>query len=129
MAKRIRIKAGPVEAEGELNDTDTAKAVWDALPINAWSSLWGEEIYFSIPIRGSLEDAQEVVKEGDLGYWPPGSAFCIFFGLTPASQGNEIRPASPVTVIGRVVGDSQAFKRVPAGGEVVIERAELVDEG
>jgi len=129
MAKRIRIKAGPIEAEGELNDTDTAKAIWDALPINALGSLWGEEIYFSIPVQGSLEDAQEVVQKGDLGYWPPGSAFCIFFGPTPASQGNEIRPASPVTVIGRVVGDSQVFKRVPAGGQVVIERAELSNGG
>ncbi len=129
MAKQIRIKAGPIEAEGELNDTNTANAIWEALPINARGNLWGEEIYFSIPVQGFLENAQEVVQEGDLGYWPPGSAFCIFFGPTPASQGKEIRPASPVTVIGRVVGDSQVFKRVPAGGEVVIERAGLVDEG
>ena len=129
MAKQIRIKAGPIEAEGEINDTNTANAIWEALPINARGNLWGEEIYFSIPVQGFLENAQEVVREGDLGYWPPGSAFCIFFGPTPASQGKEIRPASPVTVIGRVVGDSQVFKRVPAGGEVVIERAGLVDEG
>ena len=129
MAKQIRIKAGPIEAEGELNDTNTANAIWEALPINARGNLWGEEIYFSIPVQGFLENAQEAVQEGDLGYWPPGSAFCIFFGPTPASQGKEIRPASPVTVIGRVVGDSQVFKRVPAGGEVVIERAGLVDEG
>jgi hypothetical protein len=60
---------------------------------------------------------------GDLGYWPSGSAFCIFFGPTPASRGNEVRPASAVNVIGRVSGDARVFKKVGDGVKVKIEKA------
>jgi hypothetical protein len=63
------------------------------------------------------------VEAGDLGYWPPGRAFCIFFGPTPASEGGEIRPASPVNVVGRVAGDPTVFRKVRAGTRVRIERA------
>jgi hypothetical protein len=68
------------------------------------------------------EDAREVVAAGDLGYWPPGTAFCIFFGPTPMSRGEEIRPASPVNVFGRVIGDFSVFKRVASGTEVSVEK-------
>lgn len=123
MAKNIRITAGSVVVEAELNDTNTARAIWDALPINASGNTWGDEIYFRIPVEEELEDPQEVVDLGDLGYWPPGSAFCLFFGLTPASQGDEIRPASEVTVIGKIKGDSTVLKSVPSGSPVLIEAA------
>jgi hypothetical protein len=121
MAKRIRIKAGSVETGAELNDTGTAQAIWEALPIKGLVSLWGDEIYFSVPISIGLEKGQEVVNVGDLGYWPTGEAFCIFFGPTPASRGNEIRPASAVTVFGRVTGDVAIFKKVAAGDKIIIE--------
>ena len=120
----IRIKAGPLEVEAELNHTGTAAAVWDALPISARGSTWGDEIYFGIQVQRDLEDGQEVVDLGDLGYWPPGKAFCIFFGPTPASRGQEIRPASAVTVVGRVASDPKVFKAVRSGAEVTITRAE-----
>jgi hypothetical protein len=68
------------------------------------------------------EDAREVVAAGDLGYWPPGTAFCIFFGPTPMSRGEEIRPASPVNVFGRVIGDFSVFKQVASGTEVSVEK-------
>jgi len=122
MGKRIRIRANAVEVIAELNDTRTAEAIWEALPIRSQVSLWGQEIYFSIPIHLELEEGQEVVNIGDLGYWPPGSAFCIFFGPTPASQGEEIRPASPVSVFGRVTSDITVLKQVASGTEVTIER-------
>lgn len=121
MAKDIRITAGSVVVEAELNDTRTASAVWNALPIEERSNTWGDEIYFRIPVEGELEDPQEVVELGDLGYWPPGSAFCLFFGTTPASQGDEIRPASEVTVIGKIKGDSTLLKSVSSGSSVLIE--------
>ena len=121
---RIKITAGDVVAFAELNDTATAEAIWNALPIEARASTWGDEIYFSIPVHLDEENAQEVVEKGDLGYWPPGNAFCIFFGRTPASRGDEIRPASPVNVIGRVEGDPTIFKRVRSGEKVVLEREE-----
>lgn len=120
----IRITAGDVTATATLNDTDTARRIWSALPIEAQASTWGEEIYFGIPVHVGEEDAQEVVELGDLGYWPPGHAFCIFFGRTPMSRGNEIRSASPVNVIGKVEGDPKVFSGVPAGARVVLERAE-----
>ncbi|MFQ6126756.1 MAG: cyclophilin-like fold protein [Candidatus Heimdallarchaeota archaeon] len=78
----------------------TTKAIWEALPIEAKVQTWGDEIYFSIPVDVAEENAKEVVNLGDLGYWPPGAAFCIFFGKTPASKGDEIRPASRVNVFG-----------------------------
>lgn len=119
---RIRITAGSVTATAVLNDTGTADAIWEALPIEARGSTWGDEIYFAIPVNLDEEDAQELVDLGDLGYWPPGHAFCIFFGRTPMSRGNEIRPASPVNVLGKVEGDATVFTRVSSGAQVRLER-------
>lgn len=122
--KPIRISAGDVSALADLNDTRTAQAIWEALPIRAQANTWGDEIYFEIPVRMGTEKGQAVVDMGDLGYWAPGRAFCVFFGLTPASRGEEIRPASPVTVVGRVRGDATVFRRVRDGEEILVERAE-----
>jgi len=124
MEKKIKITAGSVEAAAVLNDSPTAGKIWEALPIEARGNTWGDEIYFAIPVKSSLEkDARELVEVGDLGYWPTGSAFCIFFGPTPASRGNEVRPASAVNVIGRVTGDAKVFKKVSDGAKVRIEKA------
>ncbi len=120
--RTIRITAGSVSATAQLNDSKTADAIWDALPIEARGNTWGDEIYFSIPVKLGSENGQEVVEVGDLGYWPPGTAFCIFFGPTPASRGNEVRPASPVNVFGHVDGDATVFRRA-GSSKVVIERA------
>jgi len=93
------------------------------LPIEARANTWGDEIYFGIPVKVGPENPREVVELGDLAYWPPGNAFCIFFGRTPASRGDEIRPASAVNVFGRVEGDPKVFKKVRSGDAVRIERA------
>jgi len=123
MEKRIKIKAGNVEVQALLNDSPTAQKIWDSLPIEAKGDTWGDEIYFGIPIKASLEkSAQEVVEIGDLGFWPPGHAFCIFFGPTPASRGNEVRPASAVNVVGRLLSDPKIFKNVPSGAKVKLEK-------
>ena len=122
MEKRIRIKSGQVEVVAELNDTNAAQAIWDALPIKGRANLWGDEIYFSIPVSVELEDGQELVNVGDLGYWPPGRGFCIFFGPTPMSEGEQPRPASPVTVFGKVIGNATVFRRVTSGAEITIEK-------
>ena len=121
--RRIRITAGSVKADAVLDDSNTAQAVWDALPLSIPGDTWGDEIYFGIPVKAKPERPQETVEIGDLGYWPPGSAFCIFFGRTPASRGHEIRPASPVNVFGRVLGDPTVFKKVSAGTPIRIDRA------
>lgn len=121
--RTIRITAGTVSTEATLNDSRTAGAIWDALPIQAKAQTWGDEIYFATAVKEPEDSARAVVELGDLGYWPPGQAFCIFFGPTPASHGDEIRPASPVNVVGRVLGDARAFKAVRSGARVVLERA------
>ena len=124
MGKKIRISAAKVETAAELNDTKTAQTIWEALPIKGRANLWGDEIYFSIPLSLKLEAGQELVSIGDLGYWPDGNAFCIFFGHTPVSQGDEIRPASPVTVFGKVIGDTTVFKKVAAGTKITVRNRE-----
>lgn len=123
MAREIKITAGDVEATAVLNDSRTADAIWEELPITAIASTWGDEIYFDIPVDLDTENGQDVVDMGDLGYWAPGSAFCIFFGPTPMSKGSEIRPASPVTVFGKVNGDATVFKSVHSGENVTLEKA------
>ena len=121
MPRAIRITAGGVTATAELNDSRAADAIAARLPIAAKAETWGDEIYFGIGLALPAESPQEVVALGDLGYWPPGQAFCIFFGPTPMSRGDEIRPASPVTVVGRVTGDPRVFTRVRGGAGVTIE--------
>ena len=120
MVKKIRIMVGAIEAEAELNDTRTAQAIWEKLPIKGHVNLWGDEIYFPIPLSLDPEAGQELVNPGELGYWPGGNAFCIFFGPTPVSYGDEIRPASPVVVFGKVSGDATVFKKVSSGTEITI---------
>ncbi len=122
MAKRIKITAGDVSVQAELNETETARAIWEALPIKGRANTWGDEIYFSIPVQLEVEKGQATVELGDLGYWVPGTAFCIFFGPTPMSRGDEIRPASPVIVFGRVLGDPTLFKGVVDGAPVLVEQ-------
>jgi uncharacterized protein len=122
--RTIRITAGDVSAMATLDGSKTADAIWAALPIEAKVSTWGDEIYFDTGLTIGAESPQEVVAVGDLGYWPPGNAFCIFFGRTPASTGDEIRPASAVTVFGRVDGDATVFKRVRASARVTLQRAD-----
>ena len=121
--RAIVIAAGKVSAEAQLNESKTASAIWDALPIDATGETWGDEIYFDIGLAVGPESPRDVVEVGDLGYWPPGHAFCVFFGPTPLSRGAEIRPASPVNLVGRIVGEPRVFKRVSAGTRVTLRRA------
>jgi len=119
---RIHIRIGNLTMEAELNETPTARQVAAALPIQTTFNTWGDEIYFAIPVQAELEaSAQEVVQLGDLGYWPPGKAFCIFFGQTPVSQPGKIMPASAVNVIGKVIGDATRFTTVMRERQVVLE--------
>jgi hypothetical protein len=124
MPYKIKITAGDVEMEAQLNDSQTAKAVWNALPIEAKGNTWGDEIYFGIPIKASAENPVEEVEVGDLGYWPPGNAFCIFYGPTPVSSGSKPRPASAVNPLGKVLGDAKAFKKVRSGATVKLKKVE-----
>jgi hypothetical protein len=124
MGKKIRILVSDIKLEVELNESKTSQLIWEALPIEAKANLWGEEIYFAIPVKTGLETgSREVVSAGELGYWPTGNAFCIFFGPTPASRGNEIRAASAVNIIGKVLGDPKVFLKVKEEVKITLEKA------
>jgi len=124
MGRKILIRSGAVEMSAELNDSDTASAIFSALPLSARANTWGDEIYFRVPVDRKLDTtAAELVQVGDLGYWPSGRAFCIFFGPTPVSRGDEIRPASAVNVIGKLIGDARVFKAVGDGDLIELDVA------
>ena len=114
--KNLRIIA--ILAEGRSADT-----FWDSLPIIGRANTWGDEIYFNVNLQMPLdENASDIVESGDIAFWPPGSAFCIFFGRTPASLGDEVRAASAVNVLGKIDGDEKEFRSIPSGEEVRLEQ-------
>jgi hypothetical protein len=121
---RIRITAKDVMAEAELDDSQTARTILSALPIESKANRWGEEVYFSTQLKIGEENPREVVEMGDLGFWPPGKAICIFFGKTPVSKGEEIRPASPVNVFGKILGEPKVFAQVREGTKIRVEAVE-----
>lgn len=127
MDRMIKICVGDLVVQGELNESPTATLIWEALPIVGKANLWGDEIYFSIPVDADLDNtAHDVVERGDLGYWPQGRAFCMFFGPTPVSRGDEIRPASAVNLVGKIRGDLRIFKEVQEGITVRLNKEQEV---
>jgi len=118
---KIKIIIGKIILNAELNRTPTAQKVAGILPFKTDFNTWGDEIYFTIPVEADLdENAQEEVGLGDLGYWPQGQAFCIFFGPTPMSTPGKIIPASAVNIIGKVLGDATTLKAVMHKKEVTL---------
>ncbi len=105
----------------ELNESETARLIYQGGPYQAQAQLYGEELYFSIPLRIEPEGTVSRVEKGDVAYWSPGQALCIFFGPTPDSTGDEIRPASPVAIIGKIKGDLGLLKRIHAGEIVSVQ--------
>lgn len=122
MLRRIKIVTKTVEMVAELNESKTSQNIYSVLPIESKVNTWGEEIYFKIPVKEDLENGVEVVKEGDLGYWPPENCFCIFFGKTPISKGDKILPASAVTPIGKLLGNPKELKKVKSGEKIIITK-------
>ena len=123
MPQKIEIITENVKVEAELNDGPTAKSIIGTLPIEALAQRWGGEIYFGIDVSCELEEgSRDVMEAGELAYWPPGQAFCIFFGPTPASSCDEIRAASAVNIVGKVTGDLSGLQDVADGAEIVIEK-------
>ena len=123
MSRQIKITAGDISATATLADNNMANLIWEACPIKSVARTWGDEIYFDIDVDTEGEDLVPTVGMGDLAYWPPGPAFCLFFGPTPMSSGEEIRPASPVSIFGHVDGDPTLFKPVRSGTPITVEQA------
>ena len=83
---------------------NTVKAILDNLPISATVHVWGEELYTDpIPVTVKEENSKPLVNLLDVAYWPPGQAMCLFFGPTPLGNKGEIKPYSPVNVIGKII--------------------------
>jgi len=123
MTKKIKIKSGNIAIEADLNESKTSKLILESLPIESQVNTWGDEVYFEIPVEADLDEtAKEFVEVGDLGYWPTGKAFCIFFGPTPITKGDKIKPASSVNIIGKIIGDAKIFKKLRDGDVIRIER-------
>jgi len=89
----------------------TCKAIWDNLPFNLNLVRWGEELYGDIPIAIDRENSQVDCEVGDIGFWPDGNGFCIFFGPTPASKDEKPRAASPVNIFAKIEGNSKIFNQ------------------
>jgi hypothetical protein len=122
MNKRsIKINAGNLSVDATLNQSDMAEQIWNSLPLSGTANIWGDEIYFGIPIT-TIEHSgdSDLVSSGDIAFWPPGNAFCIFFGRTPASTDEEPRATSAVNVFGHISGDEKLFRGVSAGTEISI---------
>lgn len=123
MSRQISFHFGDDAFTATLLDTPVAEAIWDALPLETRFSTWGDEIYFDTGVTVGPGEDQETVALGDVGYWPPGRALCLFYGPTPMSGPGEIRPASPVAVFGKLEGDPKRLKAV-RGSRVRVSRAE-----
>ena len=122
--RQVQISAGNLTVTATLNDLDTANQLWESLPITGRSQIWGDEIYFSIPVNAEEElDSQETVESGTVAYWPPGSALCLFWGPTPISAPGEIRPASAVNVIGVLDCDPTLLAQVPSAATIIVGKA------
>ena len=119
--RSITITVGNLTIDAILNDTEMANSIWDSLPISGSANVWGDEIYFSISVDATEDsNASDLVSSGDIAFWPPGNAFCIFFGRTPASTDDQPRAASPVSVFGHIDGDEKLFRGVAGGSDIKI---------
>lgn len=122
MPSQVRIVTETGEVEAVLDDSLTAKAIVAALPLEGTVNRWGEEIYFTIPVRvAEAPDARQDMAVGELGYWPVGAAFCIFFGPTPVSDGPLPRAYSNVNPFGRIAGEEEsvALLRATRDGQTI----------
>ena len=120
----IKIIVSDITLNCRLRKNKTAGEIIKLLPLKSTVNTWGDEIYFGIPVEADIDQsAREVVELGDIGYWPPGNALCLFFGPTPLSISGEIRPASAVNVVGVMLDDPTVLKQVAPGELVIITRA------
>ena len=119
--RSITINAGNLSIDATLNESDMAEQIWNSLPLSGTANIWGDEIYFGIPFSTAEHpEASDLVSSGDIAFWPPGNAFCIFFGRTPASTDDQPRAASAVNVFGHINGDEKLFRGVRGGADISV---------
>ena len=121
--KKIKIQSSTISIFAELNDSKTAEIIYESLPFEGKTHIWGKEIYFEIPCDIDLEtDAKEIVEVGALAYWPNGNAFCIFFGQTPVSTDEKPRAYSPVNIFGKIIGEHSFLEKIKEGELIKVSR-------
>ena len=121
--EKIRIETGDIRLVAELNGSDTAISIYNMLPLSGTAYIWGDEVYFTIPVHiDQSADARQEVGIGDLGFWPFGDAFCIFFGPTPVSTSEIPKAYSPVNVFGHILGDATELRKVSSGDEIKVTK-------
>ncbi|WP_041083200.1 cyclophilin-like fold protein [Thermotoga profunda] len=120
----LRFIFGTCEVTAELDEKKapmTIDAIKKCLPIKSIVNRWGDEIYFETPVKLTVdENSKDVVEEGDVAFWIPGRAICIFFGKTPISD-DKIRPASAVNVFGKIKENLQLLKEIKTGTKVIVQ--------
>lgn len=119
---RVTFEFDCVQVPVELNRSSTSQVLYGALPFKSKVNLWGDEIYFEVPVKLGPENATLDVQVGDVGYWPRGSCVCLFFGRTPASTDDRPRPASEVNVIGTFSLSADALRKVREGSDVIVTK-------
>ena len=121
--RKINIQVGGIVLTAKLNRTKTADRIWEALPFEVNGTRWGDEIYFEIPVElAAVSDARQEMVVGELAYWPQGHAFCIFFGPTPVSLGEEPRAYSGVNPFGQIEGGSEQLMSIEDGAMITVTR-------
>ena len=121
--RKINIQIGEIVLTAKLNRTETADRIWEALPFEVNGTRWGDEIYFEIPVElAAASDARQEMVVGELAYWPQGHAFCIFFGPTPVSLGEEPRAYSGVNPFGQIEGGSEQLMSIEDGAMMTVTR-------
>jgi len=120
---RIKIKVGDISLAATLSGNKTARAIYNTLPLESAYNVWGDEFYFTIPVHMDIEEGRDIMEIGELGYWPPGNAFCIFFGKTPVSTDDHPRAASEVSPFGQIDGDATVLRQAKAS-TIVVEKCE-----
>lgn len=121
---KIIFETPRIKFEGTINDSETAKRIAENLPFESKVNTWGDEIYFKIPISCAPENATVMVQVGDIAFWPEGDCLCVFFGRTPVSADNNPKPASEVTIVGKVSGDVSPLKRIKSGEKITVKKGD-----
>jgi len=120
---KIRIKTGDISLVAELNGSDTAISIYNMLPLSGTANIWGDEVYFSIPVHiEAAQDARQEVGIGELGFWPVGDAFCIFFFFFSVSTSEIPKAYSPVNVFGHILVNATELRKVSNGDEIKVTK-------
>lgn len=119
MALAVTVEDVEFEAEWTGANPGVREAVEESLPISRTAHRWGDELYASVPLEVTPAETDSRVPEGGVAYWPDGPALCLFWGPTPASEGEEPRAASPVATVARIEDHERLADLDPGTGALL----------